>query len=118
VGIARRALLGGAQAPGAPRADELASAVPPDPRAAWLPAAVRPMASGEPPRRYETRVRAWYEDRAGFRHDPDAMLAWGSEPVRAVIMAAAVADGLPRLTLPRRQPSVSRRAPSSSRRRS
>ena len=66
----------------------------------WLPVLVQP-ANAPPPRRYDTRARLWYEDRAGRRYGLDELTSWGSEPVRSVIAAAAKAERLPRLTLTR-----------------
>jgi len=67
---------------------------------------------------YETKIRTWYEDRAGRRVDPADMVAWGSDAVLAVIQAAAVKEELPRLTRPRsRRREPTRRASSSSSRR-
>ncbi len=86
------------------------SVVPPDPRGAWLPALLQPSMAAEPARHYETRVRVWYEDRAGRLHWPDEPFVWGTERVRAIIAAAAEAEGLPGLTLPRRAATGSRRA--------
>ncbi len=67
---------------------------------------------------YETKIRTWYEDRAGRRYRTDEPLAWGSETVLAIIEAAAVAEGLSKLTRPRsrRREPTRRASPSSSRR--
>jgi hypothetical protein len=97
-------------------ADPPAPTIPADPWATWLPLLTQPVVH-EPGRRYETRVRGWYVDRAGRRVDTADLFTGGSDAVRAIITAAADAEQLPRLTLPRRSAAVSSRtSPASPRR--
>ncbi len=55
----------------------------------------------EPVPVYETKIRTWYQDRAGHRYQAGELVAWGGEGTLAVIEAAAAAEHLPRLTRPR-----------------
>ncbi len=78
----------------------VASLPPPqpwNPRQPWTHLQPAP-ASSEPEPRYVTRTRTWHEDRDGRRRDPSDLVAWGSEPVCAVLQAAAAAEELPPLT--------------------
>ncbi len=88
------------------------------PLSSWPAAPPARPVSSEPAPVYTTKTEIWYEDRAGHRCQLGELVTWGSEPVRAVIAAAAVAEGLPKLTLPasRRREPTGRASPSSSRR--
>ncbi len=99
VGRGIRSLLGSASPPPAPA---------PDP---WGPYLARrqpspPVPSGPEPR-YVTKTRTWYEDRSGRPYGAGDLVAWGSEPVRMVLEAAAAAEGLARLSLPKRRAGTS-----------
>ena len=81
-----------------------------DPWAARLPGGlpVPPVPSG-PPRYYETKTRIWYEDRGRHKYAAGELVAWGSEPVRAVLVAAAAAEGLRPLTFPKPKAAPARK---------
>ena len=72
-------------------------------------AAIPDWAEGDPPRAYVTKTRVWYEDLAGRRYKAEDLVAWGSEPVRAGLAAAAEAAGVAPLTFPKPRPVSPRR---------
>lgn len=61
-----------------------------------------PAAPSGPAPRYVTKTQTWYEDRSGRQYEASDLAEWGSAAVRAVLEAAAAAEGLPPLTLPKR----------------